>query len=276
MPHPLRISLASAIRSLYIPIMLDLEILHGDHVPRCTVRIDRRFAGYHTLQALSGGALDWACDGRERRLAGAWCWGTPAGPRLRYGPAAAPGWWDHRYVAFAGPLADRWQAEGLIPADPEPMPDPAGFVRGLDRLLALVRRADAVARRLAANQLERLLLELAEARAGGPGAEDPLTAAIAAAGDPERRIGLTGLARLAGCSPVHLRRRFVAATGLPPLRYINLARLRRARALLAEGDLPVKAIAERLGFSDVQHFTRRFAADTGQPPAAWRRTARGG
>lgn len=255
--------------------MLDLELLRGDHLPRCAVHVDRRFADGFSLQSMAGGALYWACEGRSHALTGAWCWGTPPGPRLRYGPGPTPGWWDHRYIVFTGPLADRWQADGLIPGDPEPMPDPAGFVRGFDRLLALVHEARTGSHRLAVNQLERLLLELAAARQGAPAAGDPLAAAIAAAGDPERACGIDDLARIAGCSAVHLRRRFLAATGLPPARYIREARLRRARAWLADGDLPVKVIAERLGFTDVQHFTKRFTEANGLPPAAWRCKARG-
>ena len=261
------------ITDLYETIMLDLEFLHGGRFPQCRARIDRRFAGHHTVQFMAAGALAYACDGRASRLEGAWCWGTPHGPHLRYGPADPDGSWDHRYVAVVGPLADRWAAEGLFLSEPQPTPDPAGFARGMDRMLDLFHRG---AVQLAANQLERLLLELQEARSGAAG-DEALAAAIAAAGDPERAYRLADLARLAHCSVVHLRRRFVAATGQPPARYARAARLRRARALLAEGDQPVKVIAEVLGFTDVQHFTRCFTAAAGVPPAAYRRQAlRGG
>ena len=254
--------------------MLDLEFLHGGRFPRCQAHIDRRFSGVHTLQFMAAGSLSYACDGRRRRLDGAWCWGTPQGPRLTYGPAEADGWWDHRYAAFRGPLADRWHADGLIPNEPQPAPDPPGFARGADRMLRLFARGGESDRRLAANQLERLLLELHAARSGTPG-DDGLAEAIAAAGDPGRKCSLGQLARLARCSVVHLRRRFIAATGQPPARYARAARLARARALLAEGGLPIKQIAEQLGFTDVQHFTRCFTAATGRPPASYRRVASG-
>lgn len=252
--------------------MLDLTFHHGGRFPRCQARVDHRFAGYHTLQFMAAGALAYSCDGRERRLQGAWCWGTPHGPHLRYGPATADGWWDHRYVAFSGPLADRWLVDGLIPSAPQPTPDPRGFAHGTDRMIRLFHRGGAGDRQLAANQLERLLLELQVARRGGTG-DEALSAAIAAAGDPQRRCSLTQLARLAQCSVVHLRRRFVAVTGVPPARYARAARLARARALLAEGDQPIKRIAEQLGFTDVQHFTRCFTEVAGVPPGVYRRRA---
>ena len=252
--------------------MLDLNFHHGGRFPQCRARVDRRFTGYHTLQFMAAGALAYSCDGHERRLEGAWCWGTPHGPRLRYGPADSEGWWDHRYVAFSGPLADRWLVDGLIPTEPQPTPDPRGFARGADRMIALFHRGGAWDRHLAANQLERLLMELRAARAGATG-DDALSAAIIAAGDPHRRCSLVQLARLAHCSVVHLRRRFVAVTGVPPARYARAARLNRAQALLAESDQPIKLIAEQLGFTDVQHFTRCFTAVSGLPPAAYRRRA---
>jgi AraC-like DNA-binding protein len=256
--------------------MLDLEFLHGTHFVRCRTRIDRRFAGYRTLQFMSDGALSWRMDEEPaQRLAGAWCWGTPHGCRLRYGPADPPGWWEHRYIAVAGPLADAWAGDGLWPDLPRPTPDPAGFACGFDRLLSLAFAVNAASRRLAVNQLERLLLELASTRQAAPHSDAGLAAAIALAGDPERHATVAELARLARLSAVHLRRRFRAATGMPPHRYALEARLRRARALLAEGDLPIKVIAERLGFSDVQHFSRCFTHAVGSPPAAYRRRAVG-
>ena len=53
-----------------------------------------------------------------------------------------------------------------------------------------------------------------------------------------------------------LRRRFKQETGQPLHEHVRHRRLMKARALLDETDLPVKEIAERLGYSDVYFFTR--------------------
>jgi AraC-like DNA-binding protein len=53
-------------------------------------------------------------------------------------------------------------------------------------------------------------------------------------------------------------------------------RIERAKADLAWGSLPVKAVAKRAGFATVQHFTRVFAELVGETPAAYALHLRGG
>ena len=47
-----------------------------------------------------------------------------------------------------------------------------------------------------------------------------------------------------------------------------------ARALLAETDLPVEAIAVRVGLTSAVNLRRRFRAHVGTTPGAYRRTFR--
>ncbi|MGV3615102.1 MAG: helix-turn-helix domain-containing protein [Fimbriimonas sp.] len=91
-----------------------------------------------------------------------------------------------------------------------------------------------------------------------------------------RPLTLEEIAAHVHVSPRHLTRLFTAFAGTSPLRYVMTARLDRASGLLTGSDLPVKEIAERVGFGDVHHFTRCFARHFGVPPAAYRRGERGG
>jgi transcriptional regulator GlxA family with amidase domain len=70
----------------------------------------------------------------------------------------------------------------------------------------------------------------------------------------ERRIGdpprLTELARLAGSTPRHLSRLFVAELGLTPAKASELLRINRARSLVEQSRRPLADIAAECGFSD--------------------------
>ena len=72
------------------------------------------------------------------------------------------------------------------------------------------------------------------------------------------RITRTSLARLAQVSPVRLHVLFKAATGQAPMSYLLGLRMKHARNLLLGGDVPVKEIAARCGFSSVAYFSRFF------------------
>ncbi|GGN86564.1 transcriptional regulator [Streptomyces albiflavescens] len=82
-------------------------------------------------------------------------------------------------------------------------------------------------------------------------------------------IAADDLARVASCNRFALYRGFRAAYGFAPSDYQRDLRLRRARALLAEGTAPSMAAAEA-GFADQAHLTRWFTRTYGVTPAAYR------
>jgi AraC-like DNA-binding protein len=74
---------------------------------------------------------------------------------------------------------------------------------------------------------------------------------------------------------VHLSRSrfvalFTAQTGLAPMRYVQRARLRRARLLVERTFLSVKEIMAVAGYNDPSHFARDFRREHGVPPSALR------
>jgi AraC-like DNA-binding protein len=74
-------------------------------------------------------------------------------------------------------------------------------------------------------------------------------------------------------SEVYLRKMFSGLFGESPVKFINHRRIERACKLLRESDLPVKAVAEKSGFRNLQFFYRVFARITGMTPARYRHTA---
>lgn len=87
----------------------------------------------------------------------------------------------------------------------------------------------------------------------------------------DERIAVADLARLIGLSERHFARRFRAATGQSVHAFVDQARLRRAKALLADHDLSIKQAAFALGFASPANFSDAFLRQSGERPAAYRR-----
>lgn len=90
---------------------------------------------------------------------------------------------------------------------------------------------------------------------------------------PEARHSLQSLADLAGMSRAAFAARFRQAFGRPPMQFLKEVRLRRAARLLATTDLPVKAVAARVGFASRSYFSRAFKAFADADPVRFRASA---
>ena len=66
------------------------------------------------------------------------------------------------------------------------------------------------------------------------------------------------------------RHRFAAETNMSPLQFQLAERLRTAKNLIANTDLPIQEIAKRTGFASAAYFTRFFKESTKMPPIAYR------
>lgn len=85
-----------------------------------------------------------------------------------------------------------------------------------------------------------------------------------------REVTLAELAEEACMSEYHLLRCFAEAFGVPPSRYLEQLRIGRARQLLANSRLPVKAVASRVGYTNFSAFCRSFRRATGTTPRMFR------
>ncbi|MGH6615013.1 helix-turn-helix domain-containing protein [Sphingomonas sp.] len=88
--------------------------------------------------------------------------------------------------------------------------------------------------------------------------------------DPAGEHRIETLAAMAAMSPRTFFRKFRAATGHTPYDWILLERIRLAKAMLAEGDLPVERIAERAGFGAADTFRHHFRRVVGTTPSQFR------
>jgi AraC family transcriptional regulator len=83
-------------------------------------------------------------------------------------------------------------------------------------------------------------------------------------------IAIADLARLIGVSTGHLHRAFRATLGVTPLSYIHQKRIERAMAILAAEDVPIAAVAQRVGYLSASHFSRTFRRLVGVHPSKFR------
>jgi transcriptional regulator GlxA family with amidase domain len=77
---------------------------------------------------------------------------------------------------------------------------------------------------------------------------------------------MTEAAVACGLSPSRLGGLFRAATGQTPRTWLEQARLKHARDLLATTGLPVKVVAASCGYKDQRHFATRFRHFFGMTP----------
>ena len=82
---------------------------------------------------------------------------------------------------------------------------------------------------------------------------------------------LQSLAGIAGLSPRHLSRQFVAETGYTPQQFTDRTRLEAACVMLTSGADSLEHIAERTGVGSSESLRRLFKREMGITPGAYRR-----
>lgn len=91
--------------------------------------------------------------------------------------------------------------------------------------------------------------------------------------DPGRNWSVAELAAQAGVSRSVFAERFLAATGMTPVRYLTELRMRLAAQWIARDHEAIEAVAYRLGYGSLAAFSRAFKRVVGRPPGAVRAEA---
>lgn len=87
----------------------------------------------------------------------------------------------------------------------------------------------------------------------------------------EDPVTLTRISEGAGISVRHLERLFARSLGVSPSKYYMRLRLREARGLLIQTEIPLAEVALRCGFHNSSHFARRYRDVYGILPSDERR-----
>ncbi|ATG19901.1 AraC family transcriptional regulator [Ralstonia pickettii] len=88
--------------------------------------------------------------------------------------------------------------------------------------------------------------------------------------DPGRNWSVAELAAEAGVSRSVFAERFLAATGMTPVRYLTELRMRLAAQWIARDHEAIESVAYRLGYGSLAAFSRAFKRVVGRSPGAVR------
>ncbi|MBL8642549.1 MAG: helix-turn-helix domain-containing protein [Rhodospirillaceae bacterium] len=153
----------------------------------------------------------------------------------------------------------------------------AGSTSVMDLALALVE--EDLGRKLAMNVARRLVMFLKR-----PGGQSQFSTALLAqtqstdalkdlpewiADNLDEDLSVEALAERVGMSPRNFARVFTAETKLTPAKYVERARLERARQLIEETKLPLLSVAAKAGFESDQQLRRTFVRWLGVTPAEY-------
>ncbi|MFF4271591.1 helix-turn-helix domain-containing protein [Streptomyces sp. NPDC001536] len=239
-----------------------------------------RTLDHHVAVVISTGG-GWYEDPRGRRTtvtAPALLWLTPGVPH-HYAPDPDTGW-DEGFVDFTGPATATYTELGYIEPDRPvvPLTDATGPRAVIGRMARAARRDNPLLEVETGAAVHELLVALRRARADlTPDGHQVLKALARDAFTP---MSVADHAARHGMTLAELRTAVRRGAGCSPKDYLLGIRLGRAKELLAATELPVAAVARRVGYDDPAYFSRLFTRRVGTPPVRFRaqqgRTVPGG
>ncbi|MFD3839220.1 helix-turn-helix domain-containing protein [Streptomyces sp. NPDC058642] len=229
-----------------------------------------RTLDHHVAVVISTGG-GWYEDARGRRAtvtAPALLWLTPGVPH-HYAPDPGTGW-DEGFVDFTGPATATYTELGYIEPDRPvvPLTDATGPRAVIGRMARAARRDNPLLEVETGAAVHELLVALRRARADlTPDGHQVLKALARDAFTP---LSVADHAARHGMTLAELRTAVRRGAGCSPKDYLLGIRLGRAKELLAATELPVAAVARRVGYDDPAYFSRLFTRHVGTAPVRFR------
>lgn len=186
--------------------------------------------------------------------------------------------WDFRWVHIGGAAAAEYEQRvngGALAVAALPDGGRAGpAMDGIVRLLLDAREAQPDVK-ICCNLME-ILTELVvagrlPADAGAPHGADMDSAMAFARANYMNKLSIDDIIGGTHLSKYYFLRLFKRHTGMGLYEYLNNVRVAEAKRLLKDTDLTVGAVAQSVGFDDVNSFLRYFKKTTGATPAAFRK-----
>ncbi|MEU3992826.1 AraC family transcriptional regulator [Streptomyces platensis] len=229
-----------------------------------------RTLDHHVAIVISAGR-GWCAtpDGRRHPVtAPALLWITP-GVVHHYGADPETGW-DESFVDFTGPAAATYTELGYIEPDRPvvPLADTGPARAAVGRIARAARRGNPLLEVETSAAVHELLVVLRRARADTDADGDPVLQALAR--DAFLPLSVAEHAARHGMTPAELRTAVRRGAGCSPKDYLLGIRLGRAKELLVGTELPVAAVARRVGYDDPAYFSRLFTRRVGTAPIRFR------
>jgi AraC family transcriptional regulator of arabinose operon len=248
----------------------DFTFVTRGRFPHYQCMLDRRQSMYG-VYLIDAGGMTLAYEKHEYQLTDTWFWFIHPGIRYYYAPAPGFSHWSHRYVCITGSRVERWVMDGLLPMAPQPAAPIAEPAARMDALITAEFTASPLVKLQTINRLESLLIELALARQAAVQTRHWLDDLLGELHTHyAHELDFSALARTYGLSYRTLRRDFHAAMQMPLKQFVLMLRMQAACELLTTTDLPVKTIAERVGYRDLFGFSRQFRRSTALSPTEYR------
>ncbi|MEU1534341.1 helix-turn-helix transcriptional regulator [Streptomyces fagopyri] len=242
---------------------LGVGLQHGELPPVGPRTLDHHVA---VVVSAGGGWLQDPDGHRHTVTAPALLWLTPGVPH-HYGPDPS---WDECFVDFTGPATTAYTELGYIEPDRPvvPLSDTAAARATVTRIARAARRGNPLLEVETGAAVHELLVALRRARADLAPDGDPVLHALAR--DAFQPLSVAEHAARHGMTPTELRGAVRRAAGRGPKDYLLTIRLGRAKELLAATELPVAAVARRVGYDDPAYFSRLFTRRVGIAPVRFR------
>lgn len=229
-----------------------------------------RTLDHHVAIVISAGR-GWytAPDGRRQAVtAPALLWIIP-GVLHHYGADPETGW-DESFVDFTGSAAATYTELGYIEPDRPvvPLADTGPARAAVGRIARAARRGNPLLEVETSAAVHELLVALRRARADTDADGDPVLTALAR--DAFLPLSVAEHAARHGMTPAELRTAVRRGAGCSPKDYLLGIRLGRAKELLVGTELPVAAVARRVGYDDPAYFSRLFTRRVGTAPVRFR------
>lgn len=181
--------------------------------------------------------------------------------------------WSFVYLTFRN--AEAWvQAVHAAAGPVHAIPREGAFLQQLERLCRRASGSRELTMEAGLELISQLFVEICRAMdRAAPRSRGQRLARQAIAvmqGRVESADGVTEIAARVGVSVEHLCRVFRQELKVTPLAYFQRLKLSHTAALLRDGDMPIKEVAQRLGISNVANFTRLFTHHMGVSPGKFR------